>query len=148
MSDIEILLKNENKIKNIYQKLSKLFIVITLLFFIWIIAVALGTTIFDFRPNWALLNLDYWLYAGSIIIAFFIVIELLTIIYYIILRNKRKNAEKPKTEYRDGKLVHVFTYPIDAEGGIFSKTYVKIDDNNVLRLKTQMIQPSDIWIDK
>ncbi len=40
------------------------------------------------------------------------------------------------------------TYPEGVEGGIFSKTYVGIDEHNVLRLRTLMVPPDELWSQK
>ena len=34
------------------------------------------------------------------------------------------------------------------EGGIFSKTYIHINDKTILRLRTLMIPPEDLWGEK
>jgi len=69
--------KIENKLKARFHRLSIIFIIITILSFIWIVAVALGIIIYEFRPTWALLSLDNWIYAGAILIGFFILLEFL-----------------------------------------------------------------------
>jgi hypothetical protein len=51
-------------------------------------------------------------------------------------------------DYRDGKPVFQFTYPIDAKGGIFSKTYLQIDDGFVLRIRSQMFTAEELWPSK
>jgi hypothetical protein len=145
MKDKQELQKIENKLKVRFPQLVKLFIIIIILSFIWIVIVALGITIYEFKPTWALLSLDNWIYAGATLIALFIVFEFLLYFYYVIIRKKRMKPEKPKPEYHEGKRVHIYTYPKSAEGGIFSKTYINIDENNVLRLKTLIIPPGDLW---
>ena len=56
---------------------------------------------------------------------------------------KKKSQLFP--EFIDGKYIHVFTYPKAMEGGIFSKTYIEIDTENVLRLRTLIIPPNELW---
>jgi hypothetical protein len=34
---------------------------------------------------------------------------------------------------------------MDAKGGIFSKTYIIIDEDRVLNIRYQMIPPNDLW---
>ena len=60
---------------------------------------------------------------------------------------KKKRMEKGKIEpeYINGKRVHVLTFPHGKEGGIFSKTYIQIDEDNVLRLRTLLIPPDELW---
>ena len=144
MPDKLELQKKEDKLKKRFYKLSILFIIFTILSFIWIVAVALGIILYDYRPTWALLSLDNWIYAGAGLIAFFIFLDFLLYLNYVLIRKKRMEAGKPKPEYHDGKRVHIYTYPGNAEGGIFSKTYVNIDENNILRLRTLMIPPETV----
>jgi hypothetical protein len=59
---------------------------------------------------------------------------------------KIKSLTKP--EFIDGKYVHVFTYPKGIEGGIFSKTYIEIDTENVLRLRILIASPNELWSNK
>ena len=58
---------------------------------------------------------------------------------------KIKNKSQISPEFIDGKYIHVFTYPKGIEGGIFSKTYVEIDSENILRLRTLIIPPNELW---
>jgi hypothetical protein len=67
---------------------------------------------------------------------------------YFSVKNKRAIVEKPKEEFIAGKKVHVFTYPQGIEGGIFSKTYIEVDVDNILRLRTLMIPPEELWESK
>jgi hypothetical protein len=145
MPDKLELQKIESKLKKRYRRLSIVFIFLTILSFVWIVAVALGIVIYDFRPTWAYLTLENWIYAGAALIGVFIVLDLFLYLHYAFVRKKRIQAGKPKPEYQDGKRVHVFTFPGEAEGGIFSKTYVAIDEDNILRLRTLMIPPGDLW---
>jgi hypothetical protein len=54
-------------------------------------------------------------------------------------------VEFPEVEKRKGKQVHEFTYPVGSEGGVFSKTYVLIDNENIIRIRNQMIKKEDVW---
>ena len=48
-------------------------------------------------------------------------------------------------EFINEKKVHIYTYPKGITGGIFSKTYIDIDGHNILRLRTLMIPPGELW---
>jgi len=48
-------------------------------------------------------------------------------------------------EYLDGKKVYEYTFPKNKKGGIFSKTYVQIDNNTLLRIRNQMIPSESLW---
>jgi hypothetical protein len=84
----------------------------------------------------------------SLIVIVFIILELG--LYYHFYSYKKKRIEKGKIEpeYINGKRVHVFTFPHGQEGGIFSKTYIQIDEHNVLRLRTLLIPPDELWSKK
>jgi preprotein translocase subunit YajC len=70
-------------------------------------------------------------------------------IFWVILTKKKGKQltafQNSIEENVDGKKVIAFTNPEDAQGGIFSKTYIKIDDTYVLRLRELMIPPEDLW---
>ena len=42
----------------------------------------------------------------------------------------------------------IFLLILGVEGGIFSKTYIEIDNKNVLRLRTLIIPPEELWVKK
>ena len=147
MFESEHLLEIENKFSKKYSKLSKIFLVITILFIVWIAVIILGI-IFEFGPTWTLLTLDSWIYALSTLIAIFVILDLIFYLHFITLQKKRFQKEKPKPIFHEGKRLYIYTHPKGAEGGIFSKTYVKIDENSILRIRTLMIPPNELWIKK
>jgi hypothetical protein len=57
----------------------------------------------------------------------------------------RKKKEVTPAQFIKGKRVHNFTIPTGAKGGIFSKTYIKIDDYSVLDLRYQITPPYELW---
>lgn len=140
--------KAESKLRRRYSRMFKFFLVFAFMSIIWIVIVALGIFIWEKGHTWALLTLDKWIYAWLGLILIFIVLELIFYFHYVIVRNRRIKEDKPKTEFYYGKRLHVFTHPEGMEGGIFSKTYIHIDKNNVLRLRTLMIPPGELWIKK
>jgi hypothetical protein len=50
--------------------------------------------------------------------------------------------------YIQGKQVHNYTVPLDAKGGIFSKTFILIDEDSILNVRYQMIPSDDLWGNK
>ena len=128
-----------------YSSLSKLFLLIGFLLIILVIIIAMGTITLNYGPNWAGLGLEHWIYLVIVILIFFVLIEYVFYKNYSSLKNRIVESKKSKPEFLDGKKVHVFTTPKDVEGGIFSKTYIEIDDHNVLRLKTLIIPPEELW---
>jgi hypothetical protein len=145
MLEIEELSKVEDKLKVRYSTLSKLFAVIAILFIIWVFVVLLGIYLLGQGYNWALLSLDNWIYVLCVLIGFFVVLEIIFYLHYNGVSKKRLEAEKPEPEFTQGKRLYVYTHPKGAEGGIYSKTYIKIDENNVLRLRALIIPPQELW---
>ena len=82
---------------------------------------------------------------NNFIIAIFIFLEIIFYIHFSALHDKRIYLEIEKPEYLDGKRVYIYTYPDEVEGGIFSKTYIQIDNQSVLRIRTLIIPPGELW---
>lgn len=151
MADVETkdkLYAFEEKLRRRYSLLSKLFILLTVLLVSWVVIVIFSVYILRYGYNWALLPLNDWILLVSILFLIFIVLELIFYFHYSSVKNKIVELEKPKPEFINGKRVHVYTYPEGVEGGIFSKTYVGIDEHNVLRLRTLMVPPDELWSQK
>jgi len=138
----------EFKLQKRYIILSILFLLLGIISFLWVIMVYSGILILDYDHNWAVLNLEEWIIVASVIIAIFIIIQLILYKRFSVAQYKTKVAEKPKKDFIDGKRVINYTYPKGMEGGIFSKTYLNIDEKTILRLRAQMIPPEDLWGEK
>jgi hypothetical protein len=145
MSEIEKVERVKDKFGVRYSKWSKVFLVITVLFIIWVILIALRIYLFELDYNWALLSLNNWVYACCLLIGFFIILEAFFYFHYNIARDKRLIQKKPKPQFYRGKRLYLYTPPKDIEGGIYSKTYIKIDEKSVLRLRTLMVPPGALW---
>ena len=143
---LQVEMRNQ-EIKNIkkYTTLFKLFIVIIFLLVILLSVVLFGVFVLGYGQNWAFISLDGWIIAVSLLSVIFILLEFLLYLNLSSLKKKRIELEKPKPEYIDGKRVYVFTYPTGVEGGIFSKTYIELDKNNILRLRSLIIPPEELW---
>jgi len=148
MLEIEEISKVEDKLKTRYSMLSKIFLVIAVLFIIWVVIVILEIYLLGKEYNWALLSLDNWIYACCALLGFFVVLEIIFYLHYSAVKKKRLGAEKPEPEFCQGKRLYVYTCPKGAEGGIYSKTYIKIDENSVLSLRALIISPQELWIKK
>jgi len=138
----------ELKLLRKYSFWSKLFILVIILLIILLSIVFLGVYIFGYGPNWALLSLDAWIIVISILCVIFILLVLF--FYYNFSSNvsKRIELETPKPEFIDGKKVYIFTFPKGSEGGVFSKTYIEIDKKNILRLRSLIVPPDELWGNK
>ena len=144
-SNIQVELRNtERKLGNQYPKFIKLFLQLTILMIIIAVIVLVGILAFGAGHNWALMSVDAWLIAINIIIVLFIFLTFLFYFHLITLKKKRIELEKPKPEYIDGRRVFIYTFPTGIDGGIFSKTYIEIDKNSILRLRTLIIPPNDL----
>ncbi|MCK4364732.1 MAG: hypothetical protein KAW45_01640 [Thermoplasmatales archaeon] len=133
----------EGKLTGKYSILTKLFLIISILLIIWIIIVFAGVSSLGY--NWAGLSLDGWIITLCALFGFFIILELIFYSHYKSIKDKRVELEKPKPEFMSGRRVYVYTHPEGKEGGIFSKTYVEIDEHRVLRLRSLMIPPEELW---
>ncbi len=145
MTDIEKISKAkdiEEKLRKRYSFLLKIFVLIGVLLVIWAGVVFIAAWLLGYGYDWALFSVSEWVLIVLSIIVVLIIVELIVFFHYRSVKNK---IEKPKEEYISGRRVHVFTYPPGVEGGIFSKTYIEIDDKNILRLRTLMIPPEDLW---
>jgi len=136
------------KIKDLLL-LPKLFLVITVVLIMWIVIVLSGPMFGVFEPDWTGLSPSLWLLMVSIFIGIFIVID---IILYATPRFfvdqsvvEFGTVESPEIENRNGKQVHEFTFPVGVKGGVFSKTYVQIEQNKILRIRNLMIKKEDVW---
>jgi hypothetical protein len=112
---------------------------------IFVVIVFSGIAVFNQGYNWALISLQDWLTIACTIIGIFILLEIISYLHFSKFRDKRIDLEKPKPEYMGGKRIYVYTHPNGFEGGIFSKTYIQIDNENVLRLRTLIIPPGELW---
>jgi len=130
---------------NKYSRLTKIIFLIGMIVVLWAAIVFIGILFWGYAYDWALVNLDAWLLIDSIIIAILIITELALYFRYSNYKEKAVEIEKPKPEFIGGKKVTVFTYPKGMDGGVFSKTYVELDDHNILRLRALMVHPGELW---
>lgn len=135
----------ENRVKDRYRLLTKFFLFLSMILIICVIVVFVGITSFGYGHNWAGVGLEGWLIAACVMFGLFIIFELFFYSHYSSVKDKIKELETPKPEFVNGKRVYVYTDPKEKEGGIFSKTFVEIDENTLLRLRTLMIPPEDLW---
>ena len=128
-----------------YSLYSKLLLIIAIVLVAWIAVVGLGSILYKFGYNWAGLSLDNWMIVACSLIGIFILLNFLMYLHYKSQQRIRIEKERPKPEYINGKRIHTFTYPKGIDGGIFSKTHIVIDEHTILRLRTLMIPPEDLW---
>lgn len=146
IDDAKALQKLECALSTRYIKLTKVFLFIAVLCVLWVAIVVLGIVFMDFGPSWVLVTLDTWIIILSVIFVLFIGIDILLYIHYKLVRDKRIEAERPKPEFVGGKRVYEYTHPKGVDGGIFSKTYIAIDGHSVLRVRSMMVPPGELWV--
>ena len=133
---------------NIFLILPKLFLVICVLLLMWIVIVISGISVLEFDPDWAGLSLSTWLLIISILFGAFIIIDILMYVSPSLFTKgtiQEFVSSEPAGEYLDGKIVYEYTYPEHKKGGIFSKTYIKINDSTLLRVRNQIIPAEMLW---
>ena len=135
----------ENRVTNRYLFITKFFLFISLILIICVIVVFAGVSVFNYGHNWAGVGLEGWVIAACVMFGLFIIFELFFYSHFSSVKDKIKELETPKPEFIQGKRVYVYTHPKGKEGGIFSKTFVEIDDGTILRLRSLMIPPEDLW---
>jgi hypothetical protein len=135
----------ENKISARYLKFFKLFLIITIILIFIVILSVIGIVFLGLGINWILFSFDGWIAGLSVLIGLFIILDILFYLHFYFSRRKRQKLGKPKPEYIDGKKVIEITFPKETDGGIFSKTLIEIDNQNILRLKSLMIPPEELW---
>ena len=136
--------KDEEFLKNYYLKLSKIILLLVIIYSIWIGIIVIGVYFIGSGNRWAIFSLDQWIISSVVLFSIFVVLEILFFIHYFIVKKKRIESEKPKTLFFKGKKLHIFTLPLGSKGGIYSKTFIDIDNDNILNLRYQMIPPNEM----
>jgi len=134
------------KNQRIYSKLSKVIFFTTLVFILWMIVVILGIYYLNWGYRWSGLNLFEWCIIGCVFFTLCIIIQL-----YILLKTKRyvqeyapQPVEQSGLSFK-GKQLYSYTYPSNAKGGFFSKTYILLDENTIIQIRTQILKPEQLW---
>lgn len=135
---------DEEKEKQRLLKTSKLLFLLIIIYCLGVALIIIGTYFFQFGEKWAFLTGEQWILSAIVLISMAIFLEIVLILYFIFSKKKQPESEKQPT-LLEGKKVHSFTIPINAKGGIFSKTYIIINDELVLNLRYQMVPPFDLW---
>jgi hypothetical protein len=140
---------DEEKLKRRYLKASKLLFLFTILYSLWVALVITGAYFLQLENKWAVFTIGQWILSAIILISVVIAIEIFFLLHNTLLRKKKVQAEQPQQPvYLQGKQVNSYTIPQGAKGGIFSKTFIIIDETRVLNLRFQMIPPNDLWKQK
>jgi hypothetical protein len=140
---------DEESQKQRLLKATKFFFLFTVLYTLWIAVIIMGVYFLGFGNKWAILTMEQWVLSAIALISIAIGLEVVLLVQSTLLSRKRREQLEPKKqkqrEYIQGKQVHNYTIPLDAKGGIYSKTYILIDEDRVLNLRYQMIPPNNLW---
>ncbi len=147
MSTVESI-KDEDKLKVRYLKISKILLLLSIMYLIWTVFHIVSVYFLGFGNKWAVFTMDQWILSSIFLFSIFIGLILTLILHHFIVKKRRIEREKPKPVFLKGKRLHTYTLPDNSKGGIFSKTFVKIDNDRILSLRYQMIQPRDLWSKK
>ncbi len=137
-----------SKVSKRYRTASILLLLVGLIYSAWIAFVIISVYFLGFGNKWALITMDDWILSAIALLAVFIFLEIIIILAFYNQKKKIEETKKPKPKYLKGKKLHVYTLPANSQGGIFSKTFVMIDNDNVLNLRYQMIPPEDLLKNK
>ena len=138
---------NDEKLKRRYLRISKLILLFAVIYLLWIAIVILGTFQLALGVSWTTFTVEQWVLSAIALFVVFIIIELLFFVRLSMMTLKKKQKQEGTTTKQSikGKRVHTFTLPLGAKGGIFSKTYIKINDSSVLNLRYQITAPHELW---
>lgn len=134
---------DEDILKVRYLKTSKIILILAVIYALWITILIISVYFLGIYKL-AFLTMDQWIISSIILLGVFVGLDVIFILHHYMIKRKRIESEKPKPLYYKGKKLHLYTLPADSKGGIFSKTYVKIDGDNILNLRFQMIPPYEM----
>lgn len=86
--------------------------------------------------GWALLTFSNWIIVTIIFIGIFIVLDLIFLFHPVFKQFIPLEEGGGKPEFIDGKRVYEYRYPEGEKEGVFSKTYIPVDDKTLVRVKT------------
>jgi len=137
--------RDEDKLKARYLEISKIIALLAVIYLIWTVFHIISVYFLGFGNRWAALTMDQWVLSSIIFLSICISLVLLFVLHHYIVKKRRIENEKPKPAFYRGKRLYTHTLPDKSKGGIFSKTFVKIDDGTTLVLRFQMIPPINLW---
>jgi hypothetical protein len=140
------LIWDEEKQKQRLLTTSKFLFLFIVIYIIWIALLITSVYFLKLGDKWAILTVEQWIWSAIVLISIAIGIEIILLIYYILSKKKQIQPEKQKDlGFLQGRQVHNYTIPFNAKGGIFSKTFIIIDEKHILNLRYQMVPPYDLW---
>lgn len=129
--------------------LPKLFLILAVIFSMWIILVLSGQMLLEYDDAWTGVTLSFWLILISVLFGAFIIIDILIYAkptyFFTAHTPMEQTAITTPFELKHGKHVYDYTLPKDVKGGLFSKTYIPIDETTVIRVRHQIIADTKLW---
>jgi hypothetical protein len=144
MSKVKVV-RDEDRLKVRYLKILKIIVLLAIIYFFWTVFHIISVYLLGFGSKWAAFTMDQWILSSIIFFSICIGLVLLFVLHHYIIKKRRIESEKPKPIFYKGKRLYTYTQPDRSKGGIFSKTFVKIDDGTALVLRFQMIPPINLW---
>lgn len=143
-STVETTKDNHSQLGQRYKKISLVLFIIGFVYLLWLVIEIAAVSFLNLGFRWSLLSVEEWFYSGWIVFLGLIMIELILFAHYY--KTRQTLSEAPVTPlFFKGHRLHVFTYPQSAQGGIFSKTHVKIDEDNIVNVRVQLADPEELW---
>jgi hypothetical protein len=136
---------DEEKFQHRYVRVAKIFFLLTVIYLLWIALVLIGTYFLRLGNNWAGLTVEQWILTAIFLVSVVIGLEIVLLLYYMVSKKRLSEPEPEQAQFIQGRRVHSYTVPLDAKGGIFSKTYIVINDDSILNVRYQMILPGELW---
>ena len=144
MATIESIWDEEQQ-KQQLLKVSKILFLFIVIYILWIALLLIGVHFFKLGDKWAILTAEQWIWSAIVLISIAIGIDIILLIYYLLSKKKHIKPEKQKEQgLLQGRQIHNYTIPFNAKGGIFSKTFISIDEKHILNLRYQMVPPYDL----
>lgn len=141
--------KTDEIVPKKYTKLSIVLFIVGIIFLLLNLIVVLGIYYLNLGHRWALLSMTEWMYAGVIVFSLLIICALIVFVQYRIYikmyyPDVSSDISSVGLTFKGKKLV-VYTHPKSAEGGVFSKTHILIDNTTILNLRIHMISKDEMW---
>ena len=111
----------------------------------WVGIVVIGVFYLGMANDWAGLSMEHWLLFGIGLLVIFIMITLIIHLLPIIQKMMIENKIRKKPVLYKGKKVYEFTFPRGSDGGIYTRTYISVDDKDIINFRYQMVGSDELW---
>ncbi len=105
--------------------------ILSIILVLWVVVVTTGTYLLEEEDGWSGLYLSEWVMIVIVLLVVFIVFNAFFLFHPSIVAVVSERGE----EFIQGKRVYEYIYPEGEKEGVFSKTYVPVDDETLVRIK-------------